>query len=384
MMPITQAATLNRLSLSESDTNPVISGQLQKILQVTFGYLLTAPAISVLFKGGNSNAQNLNYETFGGTSKSNLHQSSEFNGDCYSAKYSAQQAPLKNGNSPSLPVRRNLLIKLNCAETGQLANSLILSKNAQSVCREIKGEQCSGSAEHYRYSGSSEYKLYLGSLTILNGCNYENQQVKSKEKGGILNSTLWDYSDASALDFLRWRRLISPFAAVIKNPAVLSPSSFTCSISSRSSSGSLTDTCKDLLFFLPVAITESHIVWWCSVCTKKSLNQTLTWCSPCNTLVVFTMFVEWCKNHEAQPDCNPSWASNHNVTEAYTMALQHSTQTRPKFQYLFLAVCRSDLNAKPHRESVTAHSEQDARRSLAGQFVLSFAGRIPAQGVCNA
>ncbi|MFW5401637.1 host cell division inhibitor Icd-like protein [Yersinia sp. 2553 StPb PI] len=66
------------------------------------------------------------------------------------------------------------------------------------------------------------------------------------------------------------------------------------------------------------------------------------------------------------------------------MALQHSTQTRPKFQYLFLAMCRSDLNAKPHRESVTAHSEQDARRSLAGQFVLSFAGRIPAQGVCNA
>ncbi|EKN3637438.1 MULTISPECIES: host cell division inhibitor Icd-like protein [Yersinia] len=66
------------------------------------------------------------------------------------------------------------------------------------------------------------------------------------------------------------------------------------------------------------------------------------------------------------------------------MALQHSTQTRPKFQYLFLAVCRSDLNATPHRESVTAHSEQDARRTLAGQFVLSFAGRIPAQGVCNA
>lgn len=53
------------------------------------------------------------------------------------------------------------------------------------------------------------------------------------------------------------------------------------------------------------------------------------------------------------------------------------TPTRPKFQYLFLAVHRSDLNAKPHRESVTAHSEQDARRSLAGQFVLSFAGRLP-------
>ncbi|EPB4204578.1 host cell division inhibitor Icd-like protein [Yersinia enterocolitica] len=59
------------------------------------------------------------------------------------------------------------------------------------------------------------------------------------------------------------------------------------------------------------------------------------------------------------------------------VAMLNHTQTRPKFQYLFLAVHRSDLNAKPHRESVTAHSEQDARRSLAGQFVLSFAGRLP-------
>ncbi|PHZ27463.1 host cell division inhibitor Icd-like protein [Yersinia bercovieri] len=58
--------------------------------------------------------------------------------------------------------------------------------------------------------------------------------------------------------------------------------------------------------------------------------------------------------------------------------------TPTRFKFLFLAVCRSDLNSKPHRESATAHSEQDARRSLASQFVLSFAGRIPAQGVCNA
>ncbi|HFQ7289829.1 TPA: host cell division inhibitor Icd-like protein [Yersinia enterocolitica] len=57
------------------------------------------------------------------------------------------------------------------------------------------------------------------------------------------------------------------------------------------------------------------------------------------------------------------------------VAMLNHTPTR--FKFLFLAVCRSDLNAKPHRESVTAHSEQDARRSLAGQFVLSFAGRIP-------
>lgn len=59
------------------------------------------------------------------------------------------------------------------------------------------------------------------------------------------------------------------------------------------------------------------------------------------------------------------------------MEYSHSTQTRPKFQYLFLAVCRSDPNAQPHRESITAYSEHDARRILAGQFILSFAGRLP-------
>lgn len=374
MMLSTPAATLNRLSLSESDTNPVISGQLQKILQVTFGYLQTVPAISVLFKGGNSNAQNLNYETFAGTSKSNLHQSPKFNGDCYSAKYSAQQAPLKNGNSPSLPVRRNLLIKLNCAEM-ESANSLILSRNAQSVCREIKGE---------KYSCSVKPENYSGSAVIQHGCNNENQQVKSKEKGSTVNATLRDYSDGSALDFLRWRRLISPCAAAIKNPAVLSPSSLTFSMDSKSSRGNLTDTCSDLLFLLPVAITESYTIRWCSVCTIIFLIQSLTWCSLVDTLVVFTLSVSWCIHGNAPQCSNTGRASNHNVNEAYTMALQHSTQTRPKYQYLFLAVCRSDLNSKPHRESVTAHSEQDARRSLAGQFVLSFAGRVPAQGVCNA
>ncbi len=57
------------------------------------------------------------------------------------------------------------------------------------------------------------------------------------------------------------------------------------------------------------------------------------------------------------------------------VAMLNHTPTR--FKFLFLAVCRSDLNAKPHRESVTANSEQDARRSLASQFVLSFAGRLP-------
>lgn len=401
MMLTTPVATLNRLSLSESDTNPVISGQLQKILQVTFGYLQTVPAISVLFKGGNSNAQNLNCETFVGTSKSNLHQSPEFNGDRYSAKYSAQQTPLKNGNSPSLPVRRNLLIKLNCAETGQLANSLILSRNAQSVCREIKGEQCSGSAEHYRYSGSSEYKLYLGSLTILNGCNYENQQVKSKEKGGILNSTLWDYSDGSALDFLRCSILsLRPHASSTQEEKLalgfssLSRSTL-ASISSIKSLGNRIPLYVDLLFLWPVAMMPA--IWSFFNRNDNTTRFKLSEVFKQNMVDVFKQIELICLNTlstgKAQvinKIATPQSAGTllrrltTNVNVSNEVAMLNHTQTRPKFQYLFLAVCRSDLNATPHRESVTAHSEQDARRSLAGQFVLSFAGRVPAQGVCNA
>lgn len=49
----------------------------------------------------------------------------------------------------------------------------------------------------------------------------------------------------------------------------------------------------------------------------------------------------------------------------------------PYFTWLFLAVRRSDLKSKPHRESIVAPDEGTARKLLAGTYVLSFAGRIP-------
>ena len=60
------------------------------------------------------------------------------------------------------------------------------------------------------------------------------------------------------------------------------------------------------------------------------------------------------------------------------------TPSHPEFTFHFLAVRRSDLNDKPHRESVTAPDELTARRLLAANFVLCFAGRVPAQGVRHA
>ena len=205
------------------------------------------------------------------------------------------------------------------------------------------------------------------------------------EKGNAANVAFGnqiDHWSGSSFDFLRCRRLISPFAAVIKNLAVLSPSSLTFSISSRSSSGSLTDTCKDLLFFLPVAITESLASWWCSVCTKKKLIQLLTWCSPVNILVVFTMFVKWYRYCEAQSDSRPSWASNHNVSEAYIMACFHDTQTRPEFTYLFLGTPSDKPDATPVVLRVEAYTELQARSHFLN-WNLVFAAQIRTQAPCR-
>jgi len=48
-----------------------------------------------------------------------------------------------------------------------------------------------------------------------------------------------------------------------------------------------------------------------------------------------------------------------------------------KRRSLFLAVSRVNRQDRPHREEVTATSEQEARALLAGRFILCFAGRLP-------
>lgn len=53
----------------------------------------------------------------------------------------------------------------------------------------------------------------------------------------------------------------------------------------------------------------------------------------------------------------------------------------PQFVWLFLAVRRSDVSARPHREEVTASTYQAARRVIAREFIASFAGRLPVREV---
>lgn len=347
------------------------------------------------------------------------------------------ESHIKHRNSPSSPVGRNPLIKLNCAEMEELANSLIrfnsdevpesgnsliLSKTSVRGSREIQDEQQPSSPEHYRY---------LGSAVIRNGCNNENQQITGKEKGSAENTTLemvpfllheenqrspaLDYKikhDPSnlrnevnqhlaeqhvrtcetfvghrvtvskpvqpfgaSLVFLRWRRLISPLIDATTKPAVLSPSSFTFSSSSIRSNGTRETICCDLLFLEPVAMSVFPFIWWHSVYAKEKYNQHLK--------VAFTLLYGKCMPPDIGEQKKQRLGVLGTLTRRLTTNVNASNEaamlnhTPTRFKFLFLAVCRSDLNSKPHRESVTAHSEQDARRSLAGQFVLSFAGRLP-------
>lgn len=63
--------------------------------------------------------------------------------------------------------------------------------------------------------------------------------------------------------------------------------------------------------------------------------------------------------------------------EVTIMADIKSTQTRPKFTFLFLAIDRANRAATPCRMSVEAHTEREARQVLAPHFILSLAARLP-------
>ncbi|WP_337065169.1 host cell division inhibitor Icd-like protein [Rouxiella badensis] len=62
------------------------------------------------------------------------------------------------------------------------------------------------------------------------------------------------------------------------------------------------------------------------------------------------------------------------------MAGSQHTQTRPKFQYRFLALDRANRRAIPCRLTVEACTEHEARLILCAHFILSLAARLPIQG----
>lgn len=63
--------------------------------------------------------------------------------------------------------------------------------------------------------------------------------------------------------------------------------------------------------------------------------------------------------------------------------MQNHITAPQRFTFLFLAVVRANPQALPHREQVTAATEREARSSLAGRYVLLFAGRLPVREVSH-
>ena len=192
-----------------------------------------------------------------------------------------------------------------------------------------------------------------------------------------------DYSDSLALR--RWRRLISPFAAVTKKPAVLSPGSLSCSISSITSCGILTVVICDFAFFAPVAISGSPKNWCMSVYAKKMIKKGLKCISPVSKLKS--------KGEIHLKEQRPAVLATHagrlttNDNESIEVAmLNHTTHPQGrdshnlnKYIWRFIALS----TAQPRVITIEASSEQEARQQSPAGCVMVFAARIR-QGVCHA
>ncbi|MBS3893603.1 MULTISPECIES: host cell division inhibitor Icd-like protein [Serratia] len=82
-------------------------------------------------------------------------------------------------------------------------------------------------------------------------------------------------------------------------------------------------------------------------------------------------------------ECRNSGGSKYCYSKEIIIMMTTPTQSYPQYTWLFLAVRRSDVTERPHRETITAQSEREARGLLARDFVLSFAGRLPAREVTH-
>ncbi|EKN6079691.1 host cell division inhibitor Icd-like protein [Yersinia enterocolitica] len=177
---------------------------------------------------------------------------------------------------------------------------------------------------------------------------------------------------------LSWRRAISSCIAVTIKPALLSPSIFTASIPSITSCGMRMDICFDLSLTVFVAMFSTLNKTCDSVYMKSNHTKHLKCDSfDCNLNHTLSTDKAQAVHKITKPSSALTLTGPLTTNDRLSIEVAMLNHTPTRFKFLFLAVHRSEVNAKPHRKSVTAHSEQDARRSLAGQFVLSFAGRLP-------
>lgn len=177
----------------------------------------------------------------------------------------------------------------------------------------------------------------------------------------------------SDLAFLRCRRLISPFTAVTMNCAFVSPSSRLLSKSATTSCGKRALSCCDLLLVEPVAITESPCARCDSVYAKKIIVKGLKCDSlACSFKNKGAIHLVSAKPGSASTLTGPLTKP---LVEVTVMAELQHTQTRPKYQYRFLALSAIGRNVI----HITATTEREAREQSPAGCVMVFAGRLPVE-----
>ncbi|MEY0054435.1 host cell division inhibitor Icd-like protein [Providencia rettgeri] len=77
-------------------------------------------------------------------------------------------------------------------------------------------------------------------------------------------------------------------------------------------------------------------------------------------------------------------SSGDSLTKLTEIIVMMANPTQTQFKFLFLSIKRSDTTAKPCRIAVTAPNENSARLMLVRDYMLIFAGRLPAQEVAHA
>ena len=182
-----------------------------------------------------------------------------------------------------------------------------------------------------------------------------------------------------------WRRLISPSSAATTNCPMLSSAFFKFSTSAAIERGTLTSNLFDFVLMDFVAISGLPFKWCPTIIIEKKIDARLD-VSDTNKYALSdtSEFPQVQKQRNPEVFAALPGSLTKPLTGVTAMAINKHTQTRPKYQYRFLALCRADMHAKPCRLSVEAETEQDARRILAPHFILSLAARLPLVEVSHA
>lgn len=357
-------------------TNPLKEGLLRLVLnepqtlQVTIGYLQNQAANMPLAYNSLKKFQTVNLQP------------------AQTLRNSFGCVQIKLGETPSLklkadnsliglisvrePELANPLIQLDYNESLELANSLIqlnYRESRESASSLIMSKTCiAGTSPNVLMKFDSD-----------NFPSRDDTQKAQKEKGSTANAAFLHNVDGdqslSCLAILRCLNLISLCNALTTNCPVLSPDSLSSSTALTISCGTRTSIFLDFALTALVAIYCLHCSWCQTIVHVifeiKSIDMS-------DTIVIVSCLTPRyvvSKTRSSADGCNICGASIHNVIGANTMAFTHSTQTRPKFTYLFLGT-PSDL---PTCTPTVLRAEADTEAEARAKFIdwdLTFAAQI--------